>query len=88
MEDACMYEFTPGQITKMEQNVKKYRPTLMKNIYSKFIWSCVISYTFKFVSEARYNSALNFASQDRNCYYYAKRMTGNYPITNGRKEAL
>ena len=35
MEDACMWEFTPGQIDKMERDVKQYRPTLMKNIYSK-----------------------------------------------------
>lgn len=37
MEDACMWEFTRGQIVKMERDVKTYRPTLMKNIYSKWI---------------------------------------------------
>ncbi|XP_020609819.1 extracellular metalloprotease MGG_08041-like [Orbicella faveolata] len=35
MEDACMYEFTPGQITNMAQHVKTFRPTLMKNIHSE-----------------------------------------------------
>ena len=35
IEDRCMWEFTPGQINKMEGDVKLYRPTLVKNIYSK-----------------------------------------------------
>ena len=35
MEDACMWEFTPGQINKMERDVKQFKPTLMKNVYSK-----------------------------------------------------
>ena len=32
-----MYEFTPGQITNMEQHVNTFRPTLMKNIYSEYV---------------------------------------------------
>ena len=48
MEDKCMYEFTPGQISKMEKDVKKYRPTLMKNIYSKYQWFNFVSLSFLF----------------------------------------
>ena len=43
-----MYEFTPGQISKMEKDVKKYRPTLMKNIYSKYQWFNFVSLSFLF----------------------------------------
>lgn len=35
MEDNCTWEFTTGQVDKMERNVKQYKPTLMENIYSK-----------------------------------------------------
>lgn len=35
MEDACMWEFTPGQIKKMERDVKQFKPTLIKNVYSE-----------------------------------------------------
>lgn len=64
MEDKCMYEFTPGQISKMEKDVKKYRPTLMKNIYrpckidAAFRWSSGYIYFFLGSNYYRYNENL------------------------------
>ncbi|XP_078369717.1 uncharacterized protein LOC144653558 isoform X2 [Oculina patagonica] len=61
MEDECMYEFTPGQIAKMERDVKTYRPTLMKNIYrpckidAVFRWSNGFVYFFLGSNYYRYN---------------------------------
>jgi len=61
MEDACMWEFTPGQIDKMERDVKQYRPTLMKNIYrpckidAAFRWSNGRIYFFLGSNYYRYN---------------------------------
>ena len=37
MEDNCTREFSPGQIDKMLRDVKRYKPTLMENIYSKWM---------------------------------------------------
>lgn len=66
MEDKCMYEFTPGQISKMEKDVKKYRPTLMKNIYSKFQWFNFVSVSFllfKFQSAYDFMHSLKLSSK-------------------------
>jgi len=63
MEDACMYEFTPGQITKMAQHVKFFRPTLTKNIYrpckidAVFRWSNGLVYFFLGSNYYRYNES-------------------------------
>jgi hypothetical protein len=34
-DDACMTEFTQGQIKRMKWAIEKYRPTLMKMIKRK-----------------------------------------------------
>ncbi|XP_020601148.1 matrix metalloproteinase-14-like [Orbicella faveolata] len=63
MEDACMYEFTPGQITNMAQHVKTFRPTLMKNIHrpckidAVFRWSNGFVYFFLGSNYYRYNES-------------------------------
>ena len=77
MEDACMYEFTPGQITNMAKHVKNFRPTLTKNIYSEYVldwnrlpfhWVFPVIYIqlFYFTVILPVKSSLNFREPSEN----------------------